>query len=334
MRYLGILVCLASFGASALEVNLLEVHLAVAPGGRYEFSFVVRNELSVPERFALYTGDWDRDEWGENRFYPPGTLPRSLAPWITVGPAAFVLGPGEAREIRGVISVPPGASAGTYWGIVFVHGEPRPVEYGGTTVMVAKRIGIKVYATLGNPRPQGTVRKFEVRGLNPLWVALEFVNSGLVHIREVRAEVQVYDAQGRELARVEASPVPALPGSVRWIVAETDLRPGPGTYIVLARVDHGGEEILGAQAALRVRPLNLLPLAPGAAVPQDLDGDGLYEDVDGSGVFDEEDLRLFSQTWDAPGVQGNARAFDFDNSGRVDAADVEALKALLARAKP
>lgn len=325
--------CALSLGGVALEVNLLEVNLAVASGGRYEFSFVVRNELTIPERLGLYTGDWDRDEWGENRFYPPGTLPRSLAPWITVGPAAFVLGPGEAREIRGLVTVPPGVTAGTYWGIVFVHGEPRPVEYGGTTVMVAKRIGIKVYATVGNPRPQGTVRKIEVRGLNPLWVALEFANSGLVHIREVRAEVQVYDAQGRELVRVEALPVPSLPGSVRWIVGETDLRPAVGTYVVVARVDFGGDEVLGAQATVRVRPLSLVPLAPGAAVPQDLDGDGLYEDVDGNGLFDEEDVRLFSQTWDTPGIQGNARAFDFDNSGRVDAADVEALKGFLARAK-
>lgn len=334
MRYLGILVCLTSLGASALEVNLLEVDLAVAPGGRYEFSFVVRNELAVPERLGLYTGDWDRDEWGENRFYPPGTLPRSLAPWITVGPAAFVLGPGEAREIRGLVTVPSGVPAGTYWGIVFVHGEPRPVEYGGTTVMVAKRIGIKVYATVGSSRPQGTVRKIEVRGLNPLWVTLEFANTGAVNLREVRAEFRVYDAQGGELVRVEASAIPSLPGSVRWIVAETDLRPGPGTYVVLARVDYGGEEILGAQATLRVRPLNLVPLAPGLGIPQDLDGDGLHEDVDGNGVFDEADVDLFAQVWNAPGVQGNARAFDFDNSGRVDAADVEALKAILARARP
>ncbi|MCX7750819.1 MAG: hypothetical protein N2320_04690 [Candidatus Bipolaricaulota bacterium] len=331
MRYLGILVCLASWGAVALEVNLLEVNLAAVPGVRYEFSFVVRNELEVPERFALYVGDWDRDEWGENRFYPPGTLPWSLASWVAVGPASFVLGPGEAREIRGTVSVPAGVSSGTYWGIVFIHGEPRPVEQGGTTVMVAKRIGIKVYATVGTPRPQGTVRKLEVRGLNPLWVALEFVNSGLANLREVRADVRVYDAAGRELVRVEPSAVPCLPGGARWIVAETGLRPTPGTYVVVARVDLGGEEVLGAQVTLRVRPLSLVPLVAGAGAPRDLDGDGLYEDVDGSGAFDEGDVRLFAEAWGTPGVQGNARAFDFDNSGRVDSADVEALRRLLAK---
>lgn len=333
MKCLAVLACTFSLGALALEVNLLEVELTVVPGGQYEFSFVVRNELPAPERFALYPGDWDRDEWGENRFYPPGTRPRSLAPWITLRPASLFLGPGEAREVRGAVAVPPNATAGTYWGIVFVHGEPRPVEHGGTTVMVAKRIGIKVYATVGNPRPQGTVRKLEVRGLSPLWVGLEFVNSGLANLRGVRAEFRVYDAQGQELARVEAAAVPVLPGGSRWIVGETDLRPAVGTYVVVARVDFGGDEVLGAQATVRVRPLSLVPLAPGAAVPQDLDGDGLYEDVDGNGLFDEEDVRLFSQTWDTPGIQGNARAFDFDNSGRVDAADVEALKRFSARAK-
>jgi len=311
-----------------LEVNLLEVDLAASPGQVHSFSFLVRNELEVAEHVTVYTGDWDRDAAGGNHFYPPGTLPRSLSPWLTVALSMFTLGPGETREVSGTVRIPSGAQPGTYWGIVFVHGEPRPVEREGTTVMVAKRIGIKVYATVGSPPRQGEVRRIEMGGLNPLWLAVEFANPGLVNLREVHADVQIYDAKGDLLARVRPAAVPCLPGGVRWVVVETDLRPGPGTYLVVARVDTGGAEVLAAQVSLRVRALALVPVS-GGSVPRDLDGDGLYEDVDGNGVFDNADVDLFRERWRSAPVQGNARAFDFDNSGRVNEGDVESIAALL-----
>jgi len=115
------------------------------------------------------------------------------------------------------------------------------------------------------------------------------------------------------------------------VIVETDLRPTPGTYLVVTRVDLGGEEILAAQAYLRVRPLSLAPLS-GSVVPGNLDRDGLYEDVNGDGAFDEEDVALFRTHVTSAPVQGNARAFGFTNDGRVDEADVEALTALLAAA--
>lgn len=321
-------VALAGLAGLALEVNLLEVDLPAAPGQVHTFSFIARNETEVPETFTIYVGDWDRDEAGGNRFYPPGTLPRSLSRWMTVTPGSFTLGPGETREIRGTVRIPAGAGPGTYWGIVFVHGEPRPVQHQGTTVMVAKRIGIKVYATVGSPPRKGEVRKLEFRGLNPFWLVVEFANAGLVNLREVRVEVQVYDAKGALLARVEPPPVPCLPGSTRRVAVETELRPAPGTYLVVARVDFGGEEVIAAQGYLRVRALALVPL-PGGALPRDLDGDGLYEDIDGNGIFDQADVDLFRRHWKSAAVQGNARAFDFDNSGNVDELDVERLSAIL-----
>ncbi len=326
----GLLLGLTGLG---LEVNLLEVDLAVAPGQVYTFAFVARNETTVAETFSVYVGDWDRDEMGGNRFYPPGTLPCSLAAWLSVSPASFVLGPGESREVRGTLHVPVDAPAGTYWGIVFVHGEPRPVDHGGTTVMVARRIGVKVYATVGRMLPQGEIRGLRFGGLNPLWLVVDYANLGLVNQPQVQPEILIYDARGDLLARLALPAVGCLPGAVRWILAETDLRPEPGTYLVVARVDPGGEEIVAAQAYLRVRPLTLAPL-DGDRLPQDLSGDGLYEDINGDGVFDERDVELFRMAWASPQVQANARAFDFNNDGRVDERDVEALAARLASGAP
>jgi len=324
-----------AFGGVAFEVNLLEVDLQARPGAVLAFSFIVRNELAQPEQIVLYLGDWDRDEFGENRFYEPGTVSRSAAAWTRVAPTSFVLAPGEVREIQGTVQVPADIPPGTYWTIVFVQGEPRLVPYQGVLVTVTRRIGIKIYVTVEPAEVRGELRGLEVRGLNPLWAWVKFANTGTRNLREVRASLRVIDVQGRTVAEVTASPVPCLPGAARWIRVDTAFRPEPGVYQVLATVDYGGEALLGLTLRLVVRPLNLLPLGEGWGVPQDLDGDGFYEDLNGDGVFDEVDLDVFARNLAHPVVRANFRAFDFNNDGVVNEEDLAALEALLraARAK-
>lgn len=320
----------ASLTALGFEVNLLEVDLSARPGLALSFSFIVHNELAQSEQIILYLGDWDRNEFGENRFYEPGTLPHSSATWIQVLPTSFVLGPGEVREIQGTVQVPAQAEPGTYWAIVFVQGEPRLVPYQGVMVTVTRRIGIKIYVTVEPAEARGELRGLEVRGLNPLWVWVKFANTGTKNLREVQALLRVIDVQGKTVAEARAPSVPCLPGSERWIRVDTDFRPEPGVYQVLATVDYGGEALVAMPVRLVVRPLSLFPLAEGLGLPQDLHGDGFYEDINGDGVFDEADIELLGQVLAHPVVRANFRAFDFNNDGVVDERDVAALRELLA----
>ncbi len=325
-RVFFLVLCLGNFLGLALEVNLLEVYLQARPGAVLPFSFLVRNELAQPEQIVLYLGDWDRDEFGENRFYQPGTVQRSAAAWTTVAPTSFVLGPGEIREIQGVVRVPSGVGTGTYWAIVFVQGEPRLVPYQGVLVTVTRRIGIKVYVTVEPGLVRGELRGLEVRGLNPLWAWVKFVNTGTQNLREVRASLRVSDVHGRTVAEASAPSVPCLPGAERWIRVDTEFRPEPGVYQVLATLDYGGEALLGVAMRLVVRPLSLLPLASGLGMPQDLDGDGFYEDVNGDGRFDAADVEALAQNLTSPVVRANLRAFDFNNDGVVNERDLELLR--------
>ncbi len=300
------------------------------PSAALPFSFIVRNELSQPEQVVLYLGDWDRDEFGENRFYEPGTLPRSSAQWTSVAPASFVLGPGEVREIQGTVQVPKEVEPGTYWAIVFVQGEPRLVSYQGVMVTVTRRIGIKIYVIVEPTEARAELRGLEVRGLNPLWAWVKFANTGTKNLRAVRASLRVIDVQGRTVAEASSSPVPCLPGAERWIRLDTNFRPEPGVYQVLATVDYGGEELLAIPLRLSVRPLTLFPLEEGLGLPRDLDGDGFYEDIDGDGAFTQADLEVFSRNLQSPMVRANLRAFDFNNDGAIDEKDLDALRGLLA----
>ncbi|MCX7844391.1 MAG: dockerin type I repeat-containing protein [Candidatus Bipolaricaulota bacterium] len=325
-RILAAGVLLVGFLGAAFEVNLLEVDLTARPGVTLAFSFLVRNELPQPEQIVLYLGDWDRDEFGENRFYPPGTVGRSASAWTAVLPTSFVLGPGEVREVQGTVQVPPGTPPGTYWTIVFVQGEPRLVPYQGILVTVTRRIGIKVYVTVEPAPARGELRGLEVRGLNPLWAWVKFANTGSRNLREVKATLRVVDVQGRTVAEASAAPVPCLPGAERWIRVDTDLRPSPGVYQLLATVDYGGEALLALATRWVVRPLSLLPLEAGLGVPRDLDGDGFYEDVDGDGLLTEADAELLARHLASPAVRANLRAFDFTNDGVVDEEDLKLLR--------
>jgi lysophospholipase L1-like esterase len=60
----------------------------------------------------------------------------------------------------------------------------------------------------------------------------------------------------------------------------------------------------------------------GAGVPNDLDGDGLYEDVNGNRRTDFADATLFFRQVSWIGASEPLKAFDFNANGRIDFADI------------
>lgn len=331
IRILFLALALAWGGIFAfpLEVNLLEVNLTVAPGQVHTFTFIARNERTVPETFTVYVGDWDRDEFGNNRFFEPGTIERSLCGWLVVSPTSFTLKPGEIREVVGTLTVPDSAPEGTYWGIVFVQGEPRLIEQEGTRVLAVQRIGVKVYATVGRGKRDGRITNIEVRGLSPLWLLVKFANAGTRNLDRVTGWVEVFDAQGKLLAKNEFEPFSVLPGSARWVRVDTELRLSAGVYLVMAVADIGADFLLAGRRQLRIPALTLEPLTESEKLPQDLDSDGLYEDINGDGVFNLDDVLTFLRVFDTPAIQRNWWSFDFNNDGVVDWADVLRLQEML-----
>jgi hypothetical protein len=193
-------------------------------------------------------------------------------------------------------------------------------------VTVTRRIGIKIYVTIEPAEAKGILRAVEPKGLNPLWVLVKFANVGIRNLREVKGKLRVLDVQGNELVSLPIGPFPCLPGNERWVPVETNLRLSPGTYLVLAELDYGGEAVLAMPVRLVIRPLALRPLEEGLGIPRDLDGDGFYEDLDGDGAFTENDLAVFGRNLTSPLVKANFRAFDFNNDGVVDENDLVRLK--------
>ena len=337
---LGI-VGLLGVGVGALRLSPVAFDLVIPPGVSTTFAFQVTNDETEPLELRVRLCDWLRDLAGVNRFCEEaGEVARSATSWVEVGPREFTLNPGESQEVRVTLAAPEAAPDGSpldgsYWTAVMVEAVP-PSEGGeqpGTEVVVKRRFGLKIVATIaGTGRLEGQIVALERHGLNPLWLTLDFENRGTLNIPEVQGRVEVRDVRGETLETIPLEPFPVLPGYARRVIAASVRPPGErlpaGDYIVLAVLDYGGEALVGAQLLLRVPALALVPLAEGAGVPQDLDGDGFYEDVDGNGALTEDDPALLGTHLETEAVQNNWPAFDFDNDGDVDFDDVLTLHAL------
>jgi P pilus assembly chaperone PapD len=318
--------------ASALLISQIEFDLALPRGAVDTLTFSVLNNETDPLEIQISLADWDRDITGENRFYPPGTLPRSAAPWLSVSPLRFELEPNKQQEVRFSIKVPSDI-AGTYWAAIMVEAAPKQTQPQppGTTVIVRRRFAVKVLETPpGTGTKDGRIALIDVRGLNPPNYLVEFENRGTIHAPRVTGRIELRDEKGTLLEKLDLESFPILPGAKRLLKVTSARKKGdllpPGKYLVVAVLDYGGETLAGGQFVLRIKPLQLVPIGTASAPPQDLDKDGLYEDINADGKLTLDDPALLGLNLDRPAVQENARAFDFDNDGDADFDDVIALK--------
>jgi P pilus assembly chaperone PapD len=255
MLVLSGLILLAAGGA-ALQISQIEFDLQVNQGESYNLTFYVKNDAETSQTVVAYLGDWDRDIDGKNRFYKPGTIARSLCAWLDVEPKRVTLESGEVQRYTATLTIPPREEIpldGTYWGIIFVQGEPRPVNQGGTTVMAIERFGIKVYATIaGTERSSGEVEKLEVSPTSGGYsVTVYYTNTGNVHQR-VTGTVAVLDRTGNEVETIPLPEFPILPGATRRLTAELPAL-SRGVYLVQAVLDYGGEVKVAGLKVLRIR---------------------------------------------------------------------------------
>ena len=315
----------------AVSVSVSEFDLRAEPGEEVDVSFSVYNDDAEPVDVELTIVDWDLDADGVTRFHPPETIARSCAAWLNVTPTEFRLLPGAEAEVLVRVALPEDAR-GTYWTgllvrIVTTDGE---VEPGG--LRPVRQFFVRILQSVTPVSPDGAVRSVRVGGLAPLRVEVRFENAGDAYLSNVTGLVTVEDRAGARLGEIPIPPFDVLPGaSVDRVLSWAAAPLRAGAYLVRAVLDFGADHLVAGQLVLRVGELDLRPVAPGAAVPIDLDGDGLYEDVDGNGTLDSADPALLGSAIESEAVRENARAFDFDNDGDITIFDVASLEALVLR---
>lgn len=251
-RYVPILLALlflGLFSASAkLAVGPLSLRLEVPAGESRIGSFRVHNTGEEPIRVLISLWDWWREPNGEMKVLPPGTLERSLAPWIGfLSPTDLTLEPGAAQEVSFSVTVPPDAD-GSHWALITVD-EVVP-EPKGFQVVVG--YAIKVLQTdPATERKEGRITNIEIISTDPLQIKIVFENTGNAHLR-TKGYLEIRDEKGEPVRRLEVPEFPTLPGEVRELKLEAEKLP-PGRYLALVVLDFGGDYLIAKQRPFEVR---------------------------------------------------------------------------------
>lgn len=286
--------------------------------------------LTLSEEYPVNTNLTNVESGGISIEY----VNRSSADWLEVSPEEFTLEPGEAQDVEFSVSVPRGVQ-GEHWAAIYVTSEPLPVTREGTTIMAVVRSVVKVYESPpGTGRQEAYVTDFSAITTSIPKFKLELENEGNVELG-IAGELRLRDETGEVVDTIDIDSFRLLPGySRRLIIKGEEVRNlSPGKYNAVAILDYGAENRIGKSLSFEVKPLDLQPIGSSSSLPKDIDGDGLYEDIDGNGKIDKMDALTFSFNYDQPAVSENARAFDFNLDGAVNAKDAEQLMRMVEEGK-
>ena len=250
-------VAVAAPAAAQLTVNPSEIVLI--PGVAPAASFTVANDGRTQIQATVYQNDWDRNDDGENAFYPTGTVVGSCGDRVKVFPQTVQIEPGTRQAIR--VSTEGSTFPSPCWTIVFVENAPRP-STGASRIVYVMRIGVKIYVL-----PPGLTKDAEVTGFalehrhqTPSGPAVDTTqeefglrvhNTGGVPLH-FEGRVEIRDLGNNVVATQKVEDFPVLPGAQRRVaIAIPTLR--PGKYVALAVLGYGGDDDLAAQLDLEIR---------------------------------------------------------------------------------
>lgn len=197
--------------------------------------------------YRIYTSDWTLNADNSVTF-SDALFPDSCRPWVAIERRELVIEPGARYRFRFEITPPPGTPARECRFAIMVEGlEPAQVQ-GSLNFPVGGRIGVIVYAAIGDAAPQleiASTRVMVVGGQSSAVVDVR--NRGNAHGR-LEGFVNGIDASG---ARFELAPadLPILPGETRAVTLSPvveDGKPAPAVrfpLVVTGKLEWGRNSV-------------------------------------------------------------------------------------------
>ncbi len=234
------------------------------PGDVYTGTIVIRNDTNEPQEAKVYQTDYTFQFNGTNNYGEPGVFPRSNAKWIAFSPAYVTLPPQGTMAVNFTVTVPKDTThklIGTYWSMLMVEGiqkgsaesSIRPKDAKAQMgIMQTIRYGIQIATSIAKT---GT-KKIQFVGHDVIKkeggkriLQIDIENTGEIAMRP-DVYVELFDEQGKSLGKYPGIKYRIYPGtSVRQSIDVSSV--APGTYKALIVVDAGGDDVFGAQYALK-----------------------------------------------------------------------------------
>lgn len=253
----------------------LSLDLLLPVGGTTTTTVRLVNPGPAAQELRIDLRDYDRDRKGALRLLPPGTHPRSLAPYLVVSPTQLTLAPGTQAALALTLNLP-AAATGPLWTGLLLRTAEKGASNSNTntntnsngdeksegvpvTLEVVQQLFFKVRRTdPANAVNEGRITDADAAVLfiesEPrIEVTVEYENTGTTFQRP-RGEARLIDSGGQVLLTQEIPPFPVLPGGRRLVqthLEPEDLLPS-GPYVILIILDFGGDFLLGAQLHLRL----------------------------------------------------------------------------------
>jgi hypothetical protein len=209
------------------------------------------NSGTKPVRLRVSIEEWTVDERGNPVFARPSGTAYSCAAWIQVNPLDFRIDPGQTREIRYSLAVPAGIPDGGYRAaIVFqTMADVKPGEP-IKKVSIQGRIAVILYERVGAPAISGRIEGLRAKArADGIDFTLDIANGGPVHFR-TKGKVVLKDETGRTAVELSLPDAPVLQGIRRVLEVPYNGPLAKGTYTVLAVLDIGMKDRIGAQTTL------------------------------------------------------------------------------------
>ncbi len=196
--------------------------IQVTPGVRGSEIIEITNGAPLAARYRIYTNDWSMAADGGAIFHD-ALQPRSCRPWVALQRKEVTIPPGGRIRFRFEVTPPPDAPVGECRFAVMIEGDDESgTTANGVKFPVSGRLGVIVYARLGDARPRLELGRATTIDINGQRVpAIEVRNSGSAHGR-LSGFLSGTDAKGRRLEFAPAN-LPILPDDVRAIALTPSL---------------------------------------------------------------------------------------------------------------
>lgn len=254
------LVFVHAAAASAVSISATPVILQadVAAGASDERTVTISSQAMESLTFEVEAYDLGLDEAGNQARFPAGTLPESMAAWLTVQPPAFVLRPGQEFDVSVVLSVPADATGGHQAALVF-RTIASVAEPEGPAVRVGAAIAIKIFqATEGRVERALELVESDVRPPTPFdraEVRLLVKNIGDAYLRAY-AETAILDDERNLVGKGASDPTGfVLPGQSALLTVSWDGELSAGNYNALTTlVYHDGSLVVDDTFSVEAEP--------------------------------------------------------------------------------
>lgn len=216
----------------AVAVSPPRFELEVKPGERVREVLEIHNASAQSSLFKVRTADWSLEPDASVSFMDE-LAPSSCRPWVAIERRELTVMPGRPYRFRFEVTPPADAKPVECRFALMIEGQDQTTTSAGLAIPFNARLGVIVYAAVGDVQPQLGVVGSGVQDINgqPTPV-LQVRNTGTAHGR-LGGFLSGTDANNTKLD-FAPSTTPILPGETRT-VALVATRPGDPHTVVAVR---------------------------------------------------------------------------------------------------